>query len=165
MFWYSPLSISASALTANRLRLDVIAENIANADTTRSTYDGTRWQPYQRRVVSLAPIPLEPTARTGFLGKPGTFRATLKEAMSQAAAAPGGGVRVTAIDIDRSPGKRVYDPAHPDADADGFVTLPNVDVTREMIDLLSVSRAYEANVTAFGAGKAIWQKTLEIGRG
>ncbi|QZA33496.1 flagellar basal body rod protein FlgC [Hydrogenibacillus sp. N12] len=161
MVWASPLSISASGLTAGRLRLDVIAENIANADTTRATFEGGRWQPYVRRTVALEPIPL----------RPANFAAELQAALgSPARPSPvgtgmlAGGVRVRAIERDPSPPKRVYDPGHPDADEGGFVAYPNVEFTREMVDLLAAARAYEANATAFAVGKALWQKTLELGR-
>lgn len=144
MTWYRSLVSSASGLTAERLRMDVIANNIANANTTR-TEDGG---PFRRRVAVLQS------------NQP--FQAFLEQA--QSGAAPQGGVRVAAITEDPRPFKIKYDPSHPDADANGYVQLPNVDVVTEMVDLIGASRAYEANVTAINAFKAMAMKALEIGR-
>lgn len=138
MALFSGLQISASALTAERLRMDVISSNLANVNTTRTAAGG----PYRRQVATLAAAPL------GF----------------GAALAAAGGVRVEAISADPAPFKLKYDPGHPDAGPDGFVRLPNVDVLAEMVDLLAASRSYEANVTAFNAGKAMFLRALEIGR-
>lgn len=140
--------ISASALTAQRLRMDVIASNIANAETTRGQYVNGRWVPYQRKLVVLEPN-----------GQP-SFAQMLNGQMKQA----GEGVKVTRIYEDQAPFKQVYNPTHPDADANGFVRLPNVDVLKEMVDMMSATRSYEANVTALNASKAFVMKALEIGR-
>ncbi len=140
--------ISASALTAQRLRMDVIASNIANAETTRGQYVNGRWVPYQRKLVVLEPN-----------GQP-SFAQVLNGQMKQA----GEGVKVTRIYEDQAPFKQVYNPTHPDADANGFVLLPNVDVLKEMVDMMSATRSYEANVTALNASKAFVTKALEIGR-
>lgn len=140
--------ISASALTAQRLRMDVIASNIANAETTRGQYVNGRWVPYQRKLVVLEPN-----------GQP-SFAQVLNGQMKQA----GEGVKVTRIYEDQAPFKQVYNPTHPDADANGFVRLPNVDVLKEMVDMMSATRSYEANVTALNASKAFVTKALEIGR-
>lgn len=142
MGFLSGMDISASGLTAQRLRMDVISENIANVDTTR-TEDGG---PYKRRYVVMQ-------ERTG------AFSDLLDGAMEQA----GGGVRVTEVGRDASQGDLVYNPTHPDADAEGYVEMPNVDVTQEMVDMISAYRAYEANATAFSAYKDMAVKTLEIG--
>ena len=142
MSLFGGLEISASALTAERLRMDVVAENLANAQTTR----GADGQPYRRKEVVLQE-------------RPGSFGASLSAAMSKS---NGGGVEVAAVVEDQTPLKRVYDPGHPDADADGYVAMPNVDTVTEMVDLIDAQRAYEANVTAMSASKQMFAKTLEI---
>lgn len=142
MPFLSGMDISASGLTAQRLRMDVISENIANMDTTR-TENGT---PYKRKYVVLEE-------------QPGSFSGVLKDAEKAA----GKGVKVTEIGKDNAQGDLVYNPKHPDAGANGYVEMPNVDVTQEMVDMVSAYRSYEANVTAFKAYKDIAVKTLEIG--
>jgi flagellar basal-body rod protein FlgC len=142
MGFLSGMDISASGLTAQRLRMDVISENVANIDTTR-TEDGG---PYTRKYVVME-------ERTG----------SFADALKNASDAAGGGVRVTEIGADSSDYKLVYDPNHPDANAEGYVEYPNVDVTQEMVDMISAYRSYEANVTAFNAYKDMAVKTLEIG--
>ena len=133
---FSSMRISGSALTAQRLRMDVIAGNIANAETTRT--NGQR-QPFERQQVVFQPLP-----ETG---------------------AVGGGLQVAAIVRDQSPARQVYEPAHPDADPQtGMVAYPNVDTTTEMTDLLSASRAYEANVTVLNAVKQMAQRSIDLGR-
>lgn len=139
------LSISSSAFTAQRLRMDVIAQNIANANTTKQA-DGT---PYRRRVVTF-------TSK-----EPDSFSAVLSKHSSSKV---GSGVEVSGIHEDSSPLKRVYDPQHPDADEEGYINLPNVDTTKELIDMISASRSYEANVTVFNNTKSMAMKALEIGR-
>jgi flagellar basal-body rod protein FlgC len=134
----SGISASSSALSAQRTRLDVIAQNIANSNTTR----GPDGQPYQRRTVSF------------------------EAAMLDASQGPSGmyAVRVAEIETDRTPGQRVNDPGHPDADADGMVTLSNVNLSMEMVDLISASRAYEANLSVVRSSRQMALKTLEIGK-
>ena len=130
---FDSLSISSSGMTAERLRMDVIAENLANANTTR----GANGQPYQRQEVLL----------------------------QQASPSFGqvlGGVQVAGIVNDPSPPRKVYDPGHPDADKNGYVTLPNVNPVNEMVDLITASRGYEANVTAMTAAKQMFTKSLEV---
>jgi flagellar basal-body rod protein FlgC len=148
--WFSPLETSASGLTAERLRMDVISNNIANANTTRTPEGG----PYRREMVVLGSRP--------------SFAATLGQAMGQEASGPdsqvGQGVRVLQVAQDQRPFKLKYDPTHPDADANGYVRLPNVETVTEMVDLISASRAYEANVTALNAFKAMVSAALQIGR-
>jgi flagellar basal-body rod protein FlgC len=144
MGMFDGLEISASGLTAERMRMDVTAQNLANAQTTR----GADGQPYRRKEVVLA-------ERQG----PGSFGAALAGAMSTDGPK---GVEVAAISEDQTPLKRVYDPSHPDADADGYVQMPNVDTVAEMVDLISAQRAYEANVTAMQAAKQMFAKTLEL---
>ena len=145
MSLFGSLDISASALSAERLRMDVTAENLANAQTTR----GANGQPYRRKEVVLQEAP-------------GSFGASLSHAMGSGAGSSGGGVQVAGVVQDSSPLKRVYDPGHPDADAQGYVSMPNVDTVTEMVDLISASRAYEANVTAMNAAKQMFARTLEL---
>jgi flagellar basal-body rod protein FlgC len=147
MGMFDALEVSASALTAERLRMDVTAENLANAQTTR----GADGDPYRRKEVVLAERP----------GGTGTFGAALQGAMAARDGAPGG-VQVAAIQQDQTPLKQIYDPSHPDADERGYVQMPNVDPVAEMVDLISAQRAYEANVTAMSAAKQMFAKTLEL---
>ncbi len=145
MSLFRSMQISASGLTAERLRLDVIANNLANVNTTRTAEGG----PYRRRVAVLEERP------TGFADLLGI----------QSAPAMGrGGVRVAAILADNAPPQRVYNPGHPDADAEGYVQMPNVNVVTEMVDMITATRAYEANVTAMNAAKQMALRTLDIGR-
>ena len=146
MSMFGGMEISASALTAQRLRMNVTAENLANAETTK-TPDGT---PYRRKEVVLQEAP-------------GSFGASLSAAMGSSQGSQGGGVQVAGVVQDTAtPLKRVYDPGHPDADAQGYVSMPNVDTVTEMVDLISAQRAYEANVTAMQAAKQMFSKTLEL---
>jgi flagellar basal-body rod protein FlgC len=145
MSLFGGLEISASGLTAERLRMDVTAENLANAQTTK----GANGQPYRRKEVVLQEAP-------------GSFGATLSKAMGGGSASNGGGVQVAGVVEDSTPLKRVYDPGHPDADAQGYVSMPNVDTVTEMVDLISASRSYEANVTAMNAAKQMFAHTLEL---
>jgi flagellar basal-body rod protein FlgC len=142
------MNISASGLTAERLRMNVVAENLANAQTTR----GANGQPYRRKEVLLQEI------------SGGGFGASLASAMGPGASAGArpAGVQVAGIAEDASNFKTVYDPGHPDADANGYVRMPNVDTVTEMVDLISASRSYEANVTAMQAAKQMFSKTLEL---
>jgi len=132
---------TGSALNAQKTRLDLIAQNIANAQTTRSADGG----PYKRQVV--------------------TFEAQLAHRMSHPGQAAGqSGVKVAAISNDPTPGQKIYDPRHPDADAQGMVTMPNVNVSTEMVDLITASRTYEANLSVIKAARQMAQKTIDIGR-
>jgi flagellar basal-body rod protein FlgC len=142
--------ISASALTAQRLRMDVISSNIANADTTRTKLVNGKWVPYSRKIVTM-----EPQASNS------PFAKILDSNMRDST---GEGVKITKIFDDTAPFKQVYNPSHPDADENGFVLLPNVDILKEMVDMISATRSYEANVTALNASKAMLTKALEIGR-
>lgn len=141
--------ISSSALTAQRFRMDVIASNIANADTTRGRMVDGQWQPYQRKLVVMEQ-------------KEQSFSNVLQSKLN---AYKGDGVKITQVIEDQSPFKPVYNPSHPDADENGFVLMPNVDIMKEMVDMISASRSYEANVTSLNATKAMMMKALEIGRG
>jgi len=146
MSLFGGLEISASGLTAERLRMDVSAENLANAQTTR----GADGQPYRRKEVVMQEAA-------------GSFGASLSAAMGPNKGTQGGGVQVAGVVQDTAtPLKRVYDPGHPDADAQGYVSMPNVDTVTEMVDLISAQRAYEANVTAMQAAKQMFSKTLEL---
>jgi flagellar basal-body rod protein FlgC len=128
--------ITGSGMAAERTRMDVIASNLANADTTRSA-DG---QPYRRKEVVLEATPA-----------PG---ASFADQLA--------GVTVAGIVDDPSPGRKVYDPGHPDADANGYVTLPNVNPVTEMVDLITASRGYEADVQALQAAKTLFSSTIDI---
>ena len=147
MSMFGGMEISASALTAQRLRMNVTAENLANAETTK-TADGN---PYRRKEVTLTSVPGN-----------GGFGAQLSKAMGGGSGVTPGGVQATAITEDATDGKLVYDPSHPDADEQGYVRMPNVDTVTEMVDLIDAQRAYEANVTAMSASKQMFAKTLEI---
>lgn len=136
-------AISASGMTAERLRMDTIANNLANANTTRTADGG----PYRRQVPVFA---AREAARPGAGRRASTFT--------------GMGVRVVGIARDTQPARLVYDPQHPDADENGYVHMPNVDVVREMVDLISASRAYEANITSFNTAKSMAMRALDIGR-
>ncbi|KHO62555.1 flagellar basal body rod protein FlgC [Thermoanaerobacter sp. YS13] len=144
---FSSMDISASGLTAERVRMDVISQNIANVNTTRTSQGG----PYRRKLVVLKEI------------QPDSFESILNKVKGKYS---GKGVEVVQISEDvQTPLRRVYDPGHPDADQNGYVEYPNVNIVSEMVDMISATRAYEANVTAFNASKAMFQKSLEIGRG
>ncbi|ADI01730.1 MAG TPA: flagellar basal body rod protein FlgC [Syntrophothermus lipocalidus] len=145
MRFLNAFDISASGMTAQRLRMDVISNNLANVNTTRTPQGG----PYRRQMVIFE-------ARTP---SKGNFKDLLSAYMEGE-----GGVRVKAIREDTSPFKRVYDPGNPDADQDGYVNMPNVNVVSEMVDMISATRAYEANVSAVEATKSMAMKALEIGR-
>ncbi|MBY0449353.1 MAG: flagellar basal body rod protein FlgC [Cyanobacteria bacterium] len=170
--------ITASAMTAQRLRLDVISSNLANANTTRKA-DGTIGA-YHRKNVVFAPIygaaqgggnfgethgsgkELELKEGDANLSMGTDGKRLLKGRISQAAF-NGAGVEVQQIaDDDKTPTRLVYDPSHPDANEKGYVEMPNVNVVTEMVDMISASRAYEANVTALQSGKAMAQAALEI---
>jgi flagellar basal-body rod protein FlgC len=126
--------------------MEIVAQNLANADTTRTEAGG----PYRRKLVVLQEITSN-----------GTFADALR---TSSGGSQGGGVRVQQVLDDTDDFKVEYDPTHPDANQDGYVQLPNVDTTQEMVDMMSASRLYEANVTAFNAMKAMATKALEIGK-
>ncbi|MFS8640679.1 MAG: flagellar basal body rod protein FlgC [Symbiobacteriaceae bacterium] len=154
---FGTMDIAASGMTAQRLRLDVIANNLANASTTRTPGGG----PFRRQVPVFQERALpfwQVLARR--------WRQSIPEATPGPGAVPvGGGVRVAAVVADPSPPRLVYDPGHPDAGPDGYVAYPNVDPLVEMVNLLAATRAYEANVTVFAAARAMALRALEIGRG
>lgn len=132
---FSSMKISATGLSAERLRMDTITSNIANATTTRSA-DGSG--PYVRKIA--------------------VFQEALDKNRDMA------GIKAVKIEKDKSPLRRVYDPSHPDADETGYVNMPNVNVLNEMADMMVSTRAYEANVDTFNALKSMFSKALEIGK-
>ena len=146
MSFLDSFDISASGLTAERQRLDIAAENLANTNTTRTESGGT----YRRKMVVLQEIP-----QTSFRSR---FNSILNRTASK------GGVQVTEIVEDQRDLNPVYNPDHPDAEEDGYVMMPNVDPVKETIDGMSATRSYEANITAFNAMKLMAQKALEIGK-
>ena len=135
------LSASATALNVERTRIEVAVSNIANAESTR----GVDGQPYRRRDVVLSEDKV----------------VSFDRVLGQASAT---GVKVAGIVQDQTPFRRRYEPSHPDADADGFVSLPNVDTSAEMVDMLGAARAYQANLAAIGLIKDMVAKALELGR-
>ena len=152
MSMFHSMNITASALTAQRLRMDVVSSNMANADTTRAKYVDGQWEPYRRKSVVMEP-------------KENSFSSYMEVAMgTHNENSIGNGVKVTNIVEDETPFQLVYDPEHSDADADGYVKMPNVDPLREMVDLMSATRSYEANVTVLNASKNMLMKALEIGK-
>lgn len=136
------MDISVSAIAAQRLHMEIIASNLANVNTTRTFLGG----PYRRKV----PI---------FAEKPLVFTEELKRAKAKIS---GGGVEVVGMAEDETPFQRVYNPGHPDADPQGFVYLPNVDLSKEMVDLIYTSKLYEANITVFNTAKKMAQDTMTL---
>lgn len=143
MSFLQSLNISGSGLTAQRFRMDVISENIANQDTTRTENGG----PYRRKMVVLTTT--------------NNFKNMMIQNLNEYEA---GGVEVTEIIEDQSEFKLVYNPEHPDADENGYVNMPNVDSLKETVDMMEAYRAYQANVTALNTTKQMAVKALEIGR-
>jgi flagellar basal-body rod protein FlgC len=135
----SGIDITAGALNAQKTRLDVVAQNIANAQTTR----GPNGTAYQRQIVSF---------ETQLIRQTGNGGPSLQS------------VKIGSITPDRTPGQQVYNPQHPDATPDGMVTMPNVNLSYEMVDLITASRAYEANLAIVKNARQMAMKTLEIGK-
>lgn len=145
MALFNSMNVSASGMTAQRLRTDIIAQNIANVNTTRDE----NGEVYRRKNVIF-----EERDVTGF-----------SQILLRTAGTVGNGVKVTSIYSDEeSPTRLVYDPSHPDANEEGYVEYPNVNTVQEMTDMIDASRSYEANVTAFNATKNMALKALEIGK-
>lgn len=140
---FSSINISSSGLSSERLRMDTIAANIANINTTR----GENGQPYKRKVAIF-----QENLDKVYNSSTGKYDDKLL------------GVRAVGIEEDKSPLKRKYDPSNPDADAEGYVSMPNVEPLTEMADMIASSRAYEANVSSINAAKSMFSKALEIGR-
>jgi flagellar basal-body rod protein FlgC len=147
---FDAINASGSGLTAERMRMDVTSENLANAETTKAA----NGQPYRRKEVVLQEA-----------GGAGNDFASVLSSVQGGGSSGGGvtnGVKVAGIVEDSSPLKRIYDPGHPDADKNGYVTMPNVNTVTEMTDLISSSRAYEANVTAMQTAKTMFSRTLDL---
>ena len=142
---FGSMNTTASGLTAQRLRMDVISQNIANADTTRTPEGG----PYRRKEVLFEAMNNSPS-----------FNNVLQDYMK----GKNKGVRVANIVEDNTQSPLVYNPAHPDANEQGYVSMPNVNIIDEMVNMISASRSYEANVTAFNSMKEMMTKALEIGK-
>jgi flagellar basal-body rod protein FlgC len=144
MGMFDAINVSASGMTAERLRMDVTAENLANAETTRTPEGG----PYQRKAVIL-----QQASGPGFAGE-------LAGALGQGGASAG--VEVAGVVAEANSVRQVYDPGHPDANAQGYVAMPNINPVTEMVDLIDASRAYQANVTAMQTTKTAFTKTIEL---
>lgn len=142
---FGSINISASGLNSERTRMDLISKNIANANTTR-TSSGT---PYRRQLAVYSE------------NEKNQFESLLS---SEQKRKNYGGVTITGIVNDNSPLKQIYDPGHPDAKADGYVEMPNVDIVREMVDMITATRAYEANLTSINTVKTMAMKAIDIGK-
>lgn len=149
MAFLHSLDIGASGLTASRLRMDVISENIANAETTRTEAGG----PYRRKMVVYQ-----------CADSTGTFQDMVNNRLTESSATVPNGVKVTKIVEDQTPFDEEYDPTDPDANARGYVEKPNVDLIKETTDMMAVTRAYNANLTAVESVKNMAAKALEIGK-
>lgn len=145
MSFFDAISIAASGLTAQRTRMDVTSENLANADTT----NGANGQPYQRQEVVLQQVG-------------GGFSAALSGAMGSAGGPVAGGVQVSGIVSDPTPDQMVYDPGNPSANTQGYVRMPNVNPVNEMVDMIDESRSYQSDVTAMTTAKQMFEKTLDL---
>ena len=155
MAFLNTINIVGSGLTAQQLRLDIVAENVTNSQTTRTENGGGA---YRRKIVVFEAVSGRDTFRDVMA------RASAK-AMSNTVAPPNaGGVRVTQILEDDAPMKIVYDPTHPDADEEGYLEMPNVDMVKEIADAMAASRAFASNVTAFNTLKSVIASGLDIGR-
>lgn len=144
---FNTMNVSASGMTAQRLRMDTLSQNIANMNTTRTDNGG----PYRRKITIFEEINSNKNFSNilnRYLGEYSDF----------------GGVKVRKVVEDKSPFISLYDPTHPDANADGYVLMPNVNPLEEMTNLISANRSYEANVTAFNSNKSMLAKALEIGK-
>lgn len=147
MAFMNSMSIVGSGMTAQQLRLDIISENITNVNTTRTEAGG----PYRRKLVVMEEQPLSP------------FQSVLQRTLN-GVEGQGGGVRVTEIVEDESDFKLVYDPTHPDANEEGYVEMPNVDMVMEMADAMAANQALSADITVFNVLKTVAAKGLEIGK-
>lgn len=148
---FSGINRSGSALTAQRLRMDVVSSNIANAETTRARINADgEFEPYRKKTVRFE------ESGSSFANQLSRVRNKNNKITS--------GVKATAIVEDDEPFTLVYNPTHPDSREDGYVQMPNVDPLKEIVDLMSATRSYEANITALNATQGMLMKTLEIGR-
>jgi flagellar basal-body rod protein FlgC len=168
---FSALAIASSGLSAQRARMEVIAQNLANAETTRTPQGG----PYQRQTVSLQATQPQNEGLNAQIGQ--SIIAGMpappvpavppivplnQSVLGTGTTQPTGAVQVAAIGTDKSEGSMVYDPGHPDADKNGYVHMPNVSVTDEMIDLMNARRVYEANATVFQVARTMLHKAIDI---
>lgn len=144
MDFFTAMRLSASGLSVQRARMNVTSSNLANAETTRTPEGG----PYRRRSAIVAAVPL---------------REHFDEVLGDVVHERTHMAKVVDVESDNRPGRRMHDPAHPDADADGYVEMPNVNVVHEMVDMLTAQRGYEANVTAIQALKGMVRQALTIG--
>jgi len=135
------LEIALSGITANRIHMEIVSSNIANINTTRTAQGG----PYKRKIPVFGEKPLE-----------------FGEVLSTAESKMNGGIEVTGIIEDQTPFQKVFNPGHPDADSDGYVSMPNVSLAKEMVDMVYVEKLYEANITAYTTTKTMAQQTLQI---
>lgn len=142
---FNSINVSASALTAEKTRIDIIAKNMANANSTRATGG----MPYRRQMVVFEE------------NKSKAFSEHLNKYTNKS---NGQGVKISKIVEDDTPFKLKYEPGHPDADENGYVQMPNVDTIKEMVDLISAQRSYDANITAMNSSKSMLMKALDIGR-
>jgi flagellar basal-body rod protein FlgC len=151
---YDSIEVSASGLSAQRLAMDVIANNLANVNTTRTPEGG----PFKRQLVVFAQKQeaAQPDSLDATSGSDASGDTDADPAMSRA------GVEAVGIVNDQGPDKLVYDPSHPDADQNGYVHMPNIDVVKEMVDMMAASRAYEANVTAITEARSMGSSAMEI---
>ena len=151
MGMFDAFNIASTGLTAQRLRMDLISSNIANANSTRTAEGGA----YRRKMAILAPINNRPEYKSPFIP-------------DRIQHGEGQGVRIVKIEHEKSPFRLVYNPEHPDAikvgPKTGYVEMPNVNVVTEMTDLISASRSYEANIAMVNNAKTMYNKALEIGR-
>lgn len=145
---FNSINISSSGLTAERTRMDTISKNIANANTTR-TSSGS---PYRRQMVVFQE------------NNKNSFSDYLSLYSNTNGLSDKDGVKISSIVEDKSPFKKVYDPGHPDANEEGYVNMPNVDIVKEMVDMISATRGYEANITSINSSKTMAMKALNIGK-
>lgn len=143
---FNAFNVSATGLTAERTRMDIISKNISNANVTRTANGG----PYRRQMVAFE----EKTS----------FKEVMSKLESGESITMGEGVKISKIVEDQSPFNRVYEPGHPDADEEGYVLKPNVNTIKEMVDLITASRGYEANITAMNTSKNMCLKALDISK-
>jgi len=144
MDFLSAMKIGASGLTAQRLRMDTIASNLANIETTRTPEGG----PYKRKDVIFSALPLDPFS--------GTFNDALADQVRQ--------VMVTEVVEDQSLPTMVYNPSHPDANEEGYVAMPNINLMEEMVNLINATRSFEANVQSINAAKSMALRAIDLGR-
>ena len=145
MGFYKSMDIASSAMTAQRIRMNILSSNLANAQTTRTDEGG----PYKRKDAVFSAVPATGTFEDHL---DGTFGTQVSK------------VKVIEIHEDQKPGRKMFDPGHPDADKEGYVSMPNIQVMTEMVNMIAATRAYEANVTAINDAKQMALKSLEIGR-